>query len=162
MSNNNELKYYDDDDMFVDFPRKASHPSLFDSAVDFSEISHRKKNDIPSESFFEDDTTAVYDEYQTFIDTRESKSHYYVNVVVPGLSAEEFKVEVVKGILMISGKVHQDEEEKKMKIWKQERKYGTFGRAIKLPKDASHHHVKASLQQGILQVKIDKNSDEFY
>ena len=90
-SKSEEQRYYDDDDMFVNFPRKASHPNLFENADDFSTISNRKKQDIPSESFFDDDSTAVYDEYQTFLDTRETKTHYYVNVVVPGLSAEEFK-----------------------------------------------------------------------
>jgi hypothetical protein len=91
MKKGEEPEWYDDDNMFVDFPRKASHPNLFDQASDFSDISNRKKKDILSESFYVDDTTSVYDEYQTFLDTRETSSHYIVNICVPGLSAEEFK-----------------------------------------------------------------------
>jgi HSP20 family protein len=60
---------------------------------------------------------------------------------------------------MVSGEVKQDPSEKAMKMWKSERKYGRFGRSIKLPKDASHDQVKASLQQGILQIRIEKDFD---
>lgn len=73
------------DDQFdsppIDFPRKPSIPTLYDSAKDFAE------------SFFKDDSNSIYDEFPTHMDTRETQYHYIVNLVVPGVAVEDIKVE---------------------------------------------------------------------
>lgn len=58
---------------------------------------------------------------------------------------------------MISGEIKKDPEEKNYNMVKQERKYGKFGRSIKLPKNIFPNAIKASLQQGVLTVFIEKD-----
>jgi HSP20 family protein len=135
----------DGNKLTVSFPRNPSFQQLYDRA-----------SEIQTESFYRDDTTSIYDEFPTHMDTRETPYHYIVNLVVPGLTVEDMHVECVHGILMITGEVKKEAIQKGLILHKTERKYGKFGRSVKLPKNIYPNAIKASLQQGILTVIIEK------
>jgi HSP20 family protein len=63
-------------------------------------------------------------------------------------------VEVTDGHLAISGGRKRETEEKKDNIYRREREYGSFYRAVPLPEGVKIEDVKASFSDGVLEVSV--------
>ncbi|KAJ9189145.1 hypothetical protein P3X46_000475 [Hevea brasiliensis] len=93
----------------------------------------------------------------TRIDWKETPEAHIFKADVPGLKKEEVKVEVEDGrILQISGERNKEKEEKNDKWHRLERSSGKFLRRFRLPENAKMDNVKASLENGVLTVKVPK------
>ncbi|XP_043715870.1 17.4 kDa class I heat shock protein-like [Telopea speciosissima] len=91
------------------------------------------------------------------IDWKETPEAHIFKVDLPGLKKEEVKVEVTEGnILQISGERSREQEEKNDKWHRMERSYGKFLRRFKLPENAKIDQVKASMENGVLNVIVPK------
>lgn len=88
------------------------------------------------------------------VDVFDRDNHLVVRVDLPGTKKEEVKVEVARGWLTISGERRRETEEKKESFYRREREYGTFYRAFPLPEEAKAEEVKASFENGVLEVTV--------
>lgn len=88
------------------------------------------------------------------IDVFERENCLVTKVDLPGLKKEEVKVEVSNGYLSISGERKSETEEKKDNIYRRERAYGSFYRAVPLPEGATLENVKATFNDGVLEVSV--------
>lgn len=88
------------------------------------------------------------------IDVFEKDQRLVTRIDLPGMKKEDVKVEVTDGQLAISGERKQAKEEKREKVYRSEREYGSFYRAIPLPEGARVEDVKALFTDGVLEVSV--------
>jgi HSP20 family protein len=88
------------------------------------------------------------------IDVFERDHRLVTKVDLPGLKKEEVKVEVTDGYLTISGERKAESEEKKDNVYRCERAYGSFYRAVPLPDGVKLEDVKATFADGVLEVSV--------
>lgn len=88
------------------------------------------------------------------IDVFEKDNRLVTKIDLPGMNKEDVKVEIDDGRLVISGERKTEAEEKKGSIYRCERSYGSFYRAIPLPAGARVEDVKATFAAGVLEVSI--------
>jgi HSP20 family protein len=88
------------------------------------------------------------------IDVFERDNRLFTKVDLPGLKKEEVKVEVTDGHLAISGERKTETEETKDNVYRCERAYGSFYRAVPLPEGIKLEDVKATFTDGVLEVSV--------
>lgn len=90
-------------------------------------------------------------------DWKETPEAHVFTADLPGLKKDEVRVEVDEGrILQISGERKVDGENDDDKWHRVERCRGKFMRRFKLPENAKTDEVKASMENGVLEVTIPK------
>lgn len=80
----------------------------------------------------------------------------HVRVELPGLSKEDIHISLHDGALLISGERKQEETVDEGKTYRSERFFGKFQRSVALPTLVDASKVKASYQDGILEVTLPK------
>jgi HSP20 family protein len=88
------------------------------------------------------------------IDMFEKDNRLVTRVDLPGIKKDDVKVDVSDGYLTISGERKRETEEKKDRLYRTEREYGSFYRAIALPDGIKPEDVKASFAEGVLEVSV--------
>ena len=75
----------------------------------------------------------------------------------PGLSKEDFKIEVTDGQLTVSGERKFTTEKKEKKFRSIETQYGSFVRTFSLPDHVDAEKINAKYNNGILELTIPKD-----
>jgi HSP20 family protein len=88
------------------------------------------------------------------IDVFEKNNRLVTKIDLPGMKKEDVRVEVTDGHLAISGERKSETEEKKENVYKCEREYGSFYRAVPLPDGVKLEDVKATFSDGVLEVSV--------
>jgi HSP20 family protein len=88
------------------------------------------------------------------VDVFEKDNRLVTRVDLPGVKKEDLSVEVTDGQLALSGERKRDTEEKKDNFYRSEREYGSFYRAVPLPKAVKLEDVKATFADGVLEVSV--------
>jgi HSP20 family protein len=88
------------------------------------------------------------------IEVRQDEGQLKVHADLPGLKPEDVRVEVTDDQLVIQGERKYEQEEKKKGVYRSERRYGRFYRAIPLPEGTNTEQVKAQFRNGVLEVAI--------
>jgi HSP20 family protein len=77
-----------------------------------------------------------------------------VHADLPGLKQEDVKVTVHEGVLSIEGERHDQHEQERGGVFRRERSYGRFRRQIALPEGVDPESIKASFENGVLEVTM--------
>lgn len=93
-------------------------------------------------------------EWTPRIEVFEKENRLVTRVDLPGMKKEDVKVEVTDGQLAISGTRTREVEEKKDQFYRSEREYGSFYRAVPLPDGVGLEDVKATYNNGVLEVSV--------
>ena len=88
------------------------------------------------------------------IDVFERDNRLVTRVDLPGMKKEDVSVEVTDGHLTLSGERKRETEEKKDNLYRSEREYGSFYRAVPLPEGVKLEDVKATFSDGVLEVSV--------
>jgi HSP20 family protein len=92
------------------------------------------------------------------VDIREEDDAFYVDAEVPGLSAEDVKVDVEKNVLTLSGERKIEKEESEGTFRRVERQYGSFTRSFSLPETVDTDSISADLKDGVLELRLPKKA----
>ena len=111
--------------------------NLFDEKF-FNPINRSNARSIPSVNIFEDD------------------KNFTIQLAVPGMKKENFKIDLKKNSLTISNKIESKPKETKEKYSLREFNFNSFNRAFTFPKNADKESITAQYHDGILEVKIGK------
>ncbi|MFA6924870.1 MAG: Hsp20/alpha crystallin family protein [Bacteroidales bacterium] len=87
---------------------------------------------------------------------KESKDEFTVELAAPGMSKEDFKIELNDDILTISSEKKFEKKEND-KYAKCEFSYQSFSRSFSLPDAVKEEDIQAKYENGILKIVIPKD-----
>jgi HSP20 family protein len=87
----------------------------------------------------------------------ETDGEVTVKLQVPGVEKDQVTVSVTDDVLSVRGEVRKEKEEKKKNFYRQEIRYGSFERALRLPTEVDGSRANAELKNGVLQVTLPKS-----
>ena len=92
------------------------------------------------------------------VNLKETDTKLEVEMAVPGMKREDFKVEIDNGMLMISSEKEEEREEKRKKenYVRREFNYQSFFRSFYLPDTIDENKIEAIYKDGLLHVTIAK------
>jgi HSP20 family protein len=89
------------------------------------------------------------------IDMRQEGDALIINADLPGISREQVQIEAADGGIAISGERREQREEGGQGDYHfSERSYGSFYRTIPLPEGAQVEQAKATMRDGVLEVRV--------
>jgi HSP20 family protein len=91
------------------------------------------------------------------VDILEEDKAYQIHVAVPGVSKEDFKLDVNDNVLTISGERKLSKEKKENNYHVFETQFGNFSRAFTLPENADAGKIGAKYNNGILEITVPKD-----
>jgi len=98
-------------------------------------------------------------EWLPSLDVSETKNDVVVKAELPGIDPKDIDISLANDVLTIKGEKRQEKEEKEENYHLVERNYGSFTRAIRLPKDVQSDKISASFKNGVLKVTLPKSEE---
>jgi len=95
-------------------------------------------------------------EWSPAVEMFETKDDVVVRAELPGMKQSDIDVSVSDGTLTIRGERKHEDEVKRENYYRSERVYGAFRRSIPLPSGIDPNKIKATYQNGILEVRFPK------
>lgn len=91
----------------------------------------------------------------------ETEDCFRVDVAAPGMTREEFNIELDNDILTISSNDKKEEENngKQESYTRKEFSYTNFKRAFSLPETVNYENISASYENGILVINLPKKEE---
>jgi len=91
----------------------------------------------------------------------EKENSYEVHLAVPGMKKSDFKVELENDMLIVSASAQDSKEDSEEgKYTRREFSSFEFRRGFTLPKHVDRENLKATYEDGVLQVRIPKRVEE--
>ncbi len=91
------------------------------------------------------------------VDILENETAYEIQVAVPGLNKEDFKIDLNDNFLTISGERKFAKEKEENNIHVVETQYGSFSRSFSLPENVDANKIQAKYTNGILEITVPKD-----
>lgn len=91
------------------------------------------------------------------VDILENETAYEIGVAVPGLSKEDFKIDLNDNFLTVSGERKFSKEKKENNLHVVETQYGNFSRSFSLPENVDASKISAKYNNGILEITVPKD-----
>jgi HSP20 family protein len=89
------------------------------------------------------------------MDLYETDAAYEVRLAAPGLTADAFEVTLHKGVLTVKAAV-QSATPEGARAHVRELRSGSFSRAVRFPADVNADAVEATLEHGVLSIRVPK------
>ena len=94
------------------------------------------------------------------VNIKETAEMFEVEVAAPGMSKEDFKVELNNNLLTISSEKKEENETTDSKYNRQEFSYQSFQRSFQLSKEAvDADKIQAKYENGLLRLEIPKREE---
>ena len=90
------------------------------------------------------------------IDCYETASEVVIVMEISGMSQKDFSINLKGNILIIHGDRNEKPDTNRTAFHHMEINYGRFERNLHLPEDLDKNSVKASYQEGLLEIRIKK------
>ncbi len=129
--------------------QKSVNPALFNSP--FSGLFEN----LLGEEYF----TKEFASYVPAANFSETKDHFNLELSAPGFEKEDFKIQVNKGVLTISGEHKSEKETTEKNYSRKEFAYGSFQRSFTLPEEANENAIEAKYENGILKMALAKKEE---
>jgi HSP20 family protein len=88
------------------------------------------------------------------IDIEQQNGNLVMRADIPGIKADEVKIEVEDDILTVSGEHEERKEHKEKQYLRRERRFGSFRRSMALPMGVDPKQIKAKTHDGVVEVTI--------
>ncbi len=93
------------------------------------------------------------------VNIAETENDFEVELAVPGLKKEDFKINLEKNVLTVSAEKEAEEVNENKKFSKREYSYSSFTRSFTLPQSADQNKIEADYTDGILKLTIAKKEE---
>ncbi|MDZ4714562.1 MAG: Hsp20/alpha crystallin family protein [Cytophagales bacterium] len=95
--------------------------------------------------------------FQPKVDIVENDKSYELHVAAPGLTKDDFQIELNDNFLTVSGERKFSSEKKEKNYHSIETQFGAFSRSFSLPENADSSKINAKYNNGILELHIPKD-----
>lgn len=92
------------------------------------------------------------------VDMFDRDNSIVVKAEMPGIAPEQIDVSISDGELRITGERKEEKEVREEHYYRSERSYGKIFRALDLPEGCDTDAVKATIQDGVLEVVIPRKA----
>ena len=92
------------------------------------------------------------------LDIQETKDGYVIKAPIAGFKPEEVEVTFSDGVLGIKATHKEEKQQKEGSYVRREVIYGNFQRQIVMPPDVQGDNIKASFDNGVLQVEVPRKA----
>ena len=93
------------------------------------------------------------------VNIAETENEFHIELAVPGLKKEDFKISLDKNVLSVSAEKKAENVEEGKKYSKREYSYNSFVRSFTLPETADHAKIDAEYTDGILKLNVAKKEE---
>lgn len=90
------------------------------------------------------------------IDLHEDEEQLVIKAELPGVKKEDVTISITDDLLTIKGELRHEEETKGEQFYRLEGSYGTFERAVRLPRPVKAEAIKADYRDGVLKITLPK------
>ncbi|MEM8611897.1 MAG: Hsp20/alpha crystallin family protein [Cyanobacteria bacterium P01_H01_bin.105] len=111
------------------------------------------------DTIFEDLTPTATTDWIPAVDLVDAGDNYILEVVLPGLKADDINIEASRKSITLSGERPTIEYGDDKTVLRRERRYGSFRRVVNLPVAVDHEQVSADYTNGILTVHVPKTAE---
>jgi len=94
------------------------------------------------------------------VNVAETKEGFQVEFAVPGFNKDEFKINVEKDLLTVSGEHKAEDLEESKKYSRKEFSYSSFKRSFTLPETVDVNKIEANYKDGVLSLLVGKKEEE--
>ncbi|HLR24900.1 MAG TPA: Hsp20/alpha crystallin family protein [Fodinibius sp.] len=116
-------------------------------------------SDIMDE-FFNNAVQNRRDSFVPGIDIAETDNQFEISAELPGMKKEDINISLDNGHLSVSGERNMKKEEEGKTLHRVETSYGSFNRSFQLPDNVDEESIKASYEDGLLNITINKSADK--
>lgn len=99
---------------------------------------------------------AAGDVMKPLADVKETDDEVVVAVDLPGMDKGDVEISVAEDLLEIKAERKEEKEEKGEEFYRKERSFSRYERSLKLPAGVKAEEARASLQDGVLTVRLPK------
>jgi HSP20 family protein len=92
------------------------------------------------------------------VNIAETENEFHIELAVPGLKKEDFKINLDKNVLSVSAEKKAENVEGK-KYSKREYSFNAFVRSFTLPESADHGKIDAEYTDGVLKLSVAKKEE---
>lgn len=126
--------------------------SLLINRYPFAEFENLFKNlDRSLESAWRNSTAS-----NVAMDVYEKPDAFFIRALLPGVVEEDVVLSVEKDVVTLKGTIRCDYQDEQTKVYLLETPYGAFTRSIRLPESSDAERAEATLDLGVLTVRIPK------
>ena len=93
------------------------------------------------------------------VNIKEDEKNYLIELVAPGLTKDEFKIEIESTILTISTEVKEEVKKENENILQREHKLTSFKRSFTLDEKINAESISAQYINGVLIVSLPKKEE---
>lgn len=93
------------------------------------------------------------------VDIYETEESLVVAAPVPGVKPEDVEISISGDTLTIKGETKSEEKLERENYIRQERRYGSFCRAVALPNGLDRDKAEAGFEDGVLKVTFPKSEE---
>ena len=93
------------------------------------------------------------------VNIKETENDYKIEVAAPGLTKEDFKLDVEDNVLTVSTQKESKNEEKNENFTRKEFSFSSFERTFTLPKTIDAENISANYQDGVMVITLPKRKD---
>ena len=91
------------------------------------------------------------------VNSIENNDSFEIDLAVPGMKKDDFKIELIDKVLIISSENSNSIENDNMRL--NEFNYSSFQRSFRIPESVDLDKIKANYKNGILKIKLPKKKD---
>jgi len=130
-------------------------------------IARIKRNYVPAycDDFFNDRVFSNFHhparpENWPAVNVSEEDKAYRIDMAAPGLTPEDFRIQVEDHVLHISSEQKEDKEKIENNYLRKEFTAPSFTRSFQLPESLDQDQITASHEHGILRIHLPKKEEE--
>lgn len=91
---------------------------------------------------------------------RENEKDYSIEVAAPGMTKNDFNIDLTEGTLTISCQKETENKEDQDNFTRREYNYSSFSRSFRLPESVKEEDIKANYKDGILHITVPKGQEQ--
>src|SRR5690554_4841332 len=93
------------------------------------------------------------------VNIKEGEDGYLLELAVPGMAKEDFKIKLDQDVLTISSEKKEEASKDNKQYTRQEFSYQSFERRFNLPEDVNSEKITANYVNGVLSIEIPKREE---